>query len=490
MVTKHWVALLLGFIFLFSGRPHEDGIYTPPTPNVVIIFMDDLGYGDLGVYRKQSYATPHIDRLAREGMRFTEFYAVQAVCSASRAGLLTGCYPNRIGISGALFPYSGIALHPREQTIASVLKQKGYHTGMVGKWHLGSRPPHLPVHFGFDEYLGLPYSNDMWPVDYDGKPITDTSTYRGKYPPLPLLEDEQPIKIIRTLEDQGMLTQMYTRRAVSFIERQAGKPFFLYVAHSMPHVPIYASPDFLGKSGAGLFGDMMQEVDWSVGEILGALQRTGVLEHTLVIFTSDNGPWLSFGNHAGNTGGLREGKGTAWEGGVRVPFIAYWKGRISPGQVCDRMGVNIDILPTIASLTGAPLPALKIDGVDLSPLFRQPRANGPRDEFAYYYDRNNLKAIRKGKWKMVFPHQSQTYLNSGAIGANGFPGKTGQVKVAAALYDLEKDPGEQEDVQVQFPEIVKQLETIAEKYRAALGDDLNKRTGNEVRPAAQVNIIR
>lgn len=486
LLTILWSVLHLSF----AAMPQPEDPAADKRPNVVIINMDDLGYGDLGAYGQQAYATPNLDRLAKDGMRFTNFYSVQAVCSASRAGLLTGCYPNRVGISGALYPFSVIALDAREETIASILKKQGYQTAMVGKWHLGSQAPHLPTYFGFNEYLGLPYSNDMWPVDYDGKPITDTSIFRGKYPPLPLLEGERTVKFIQTLEDQGMLTQMYTRRAVSFIEQQAGKPFFLYVAHSMPHVPIYASPDFLGRSGAGLFADMMQEVDWSVGEIINALQRTGVLDQTLVIFTSDNGPWLTFGNHAGSSGGLREGKGTAWEGGVRVPFIAYWKGRIRPGQVCDRIGVNIDILPTVAALTGAPLPTLKIDGVDLSPLFRQPRAHGPRDEFAYYYDRNNLKAIRKGNWKLVFPHQSQTYLNNGAIGANGFPGKTGQVKVPMALYDLGRDPAEQKDLQKQFPDIVKQLEAIAEKYRQALGDELTQRTGSEVRPAAQVTLNR
>lgn len=477
---------LLPVVLFCCSSTGRSQVQKKPRPNVVIIFMDDLGYGDLNAYGKHDYATPHLDRLAREGKRFTSFYSAQAVCSASRAALLTGCYPNRVGIWAALNPNSPIALDTSETTIASMLKKAGYKTGMVGKWHLGSRKPYLPLHHGFDEYLGLPYSNDMWSVNYDGKPMTDTSAYRYKYPPLPLIDGDEPVKYIRTLEDQGLLTRTYTERAVSFINRNARQPFFLYYAHSMPHVPLYASPEFLGRSRAGLLGDVIEEVDWSVGEILGTLEKNGILGNTLILFTSDNGPWLTFGNHAGSSGGLREGKGTAWEGGVRVPLLAYWKGHIQPGTVSGGLASTIDLLPTIASICGSALPEKKIDGMDVSGLFFKRKAESPRKEFVYYYDRNHLKAIRDGKWKLVFPHTSQTYLNEGAIGRDGFPGKTAQVNVPMALYDLEKDERETTDLQGAYPDVVKRLSVAADRYRRMLGDEITGIRGTENRPAAQV----
>jgi len=454
-------------------------------PNVVIIFMDDMGYGDPACYNGLLYQTPNIDKLAAEGMRFTNFYAAQAVCSASRAALLTGCYPNRIGISGALAPWSKIALNPKEETIASVLKKSGYKTGMVGKWHLGSKAPYLPLHYGFDEYLGLPYSNDMWPVDYDGKPITDTTNNRIKYPILPLLEGDKPVRYIKTLEDQGELTSIYTKRATEFIKKNKNAPFFLYLAHSMVHVPIAASPRFKGKSKLGLFGDVMMEVDWSVGEVMKSLRENGIDQNTVVVFTSDNGPWLNFGNHAGNTGGFREGKGASFEGGQREPCIARWPGKIPAGTICNKISSTLDLLPTIAQLCGATLPANKIDGVNIaSLLFNQPEAN-PRDELAYYYKSNDLEAIRKGKWKLVFPHSSRTYKKY-LPGKDGYPAPTPEVPVELALYDLSSDPGETQDVKANHADIVSQLELVANKYREDLGDNLTKKTGANVRKPAFV----
>ena len=455
-------------------------------PNVVFILMDDMGYGDIGPTGGFPYHTPNLDKLAAEGMRFTNFYAAQGVCSASRAAYMTGCYPNRIGISGALFHFSSIALNPDEETLPELLKEKGYATGMVGKWHLGCKPPYLPLQNGFQEYLGLPYSNDMWPVNYDGSKLTDTNNFRSKFVPLPLIDGNSTTRIISTLDDQAELTGMYTRRATEFIHKNSKKPFFLYVAHSMPHVPIAASKDFRGKSGAGLYGDVMQEIDASVGSILKALEQEGLTNNTLVIFTSDNGPWLSFGDHAGSSGGLREGKGTAWEGGVRVPMIMKYPGHIQAGAICNQVATGMDILPTVVGVCGARLPVKKIDGMDLRALFSSDNKIIVRDEFAYYYDVNSLKAIRKGQWKLVLPHNSQTYKNPGAIGGNGYPGKTGNVPVPKALYDLRTDPGETYDLQDRFPEIVAQLEKIAEKYREELGDDLTKRVGKGVRPAAVV----
>ena len=455
--------------------------------NVVIIFMDDMGYGDPECYGGGPYHTPNINKLAADGMRFTNFYVAQAVCSASRSALLTGCYPTRLGISGALNHRSKIALNPSEETIAELLKAKGYRTGMVGKWHLGNRQPYLPLQQGFDEYLGLPYSNDMWPVYFDGKPMTDTSNFRSTYPPLPLYQDNKIIQTINTLDDQSQLTKMYTERAVQFIEKNKHQPFFLYLAHAMVHVPIAASASFKGSSGAGLFGDVMQEVDWSVGEVVKALKKNGLSENTLVIFTSDNGPWLTFGNHAGNSGGLREGKGTAWDGGLRVPCIMSWPGKIAPGSICTNLATTMDILPTLAGICNASLPSKKIDGLNIIDLLKgKPNAN-PRDEFAYYYDYNSLKAIRKGNWKLVFPANSQTYAKSGAIGGDGFPGKYGSDTVRLSLYNLRTDPGEERDVKEQHLEIVSELSIIADKYRKEIGDGLTNQKGIAVRPAAKID---
>jgi len=284
--------------------------------------MDDMGNGDLSCTGALEYETPAIDELAREGIRFTNFLDAQAVCSASRAGLLTGCYPNRIGISGALFPNSKVGLNGNEITIGEMLKAKGYSTAIIGKWHLGDNKPFMPLQQGFDQYFGLPYSNDMWPVDFHGQPATDERKVR--FPVLHIFEGNEKKIPVTTLDDQAQLTRLYTERAVSFIKGNQSKPFFLYLAHSMPHVPINASAKFKGKSKQGLYGDVMMEVDWSVSEIMKALKEAKLDNNTLVIFTSDNGPWLNFGNHAGSTGGLREGKGTSFEGGVRVPCIMRW----------------------------------------------------------------------------------------------------------------------------------------------------------------------
>ena len=486
--------MMLLFVLLFTSfkKPHHHEVKkvnekqhianTPP--NVVIILMDDMGFGDMECYGGFPYHTPHINKLADDGMRFTNFYVGQAVCSASRCALLTGCYPTRLGISGALMPDSKIALNPKEETIAEVLKAAGYKTGMIGKWHLGSKEPFLPLQQGFDEYLGLPYSNDMWPVDYNGKPL-DTSTFRGKYPPLPLIEGNKPIRFIRTLDDQAELTTIYTERAVSFINKNKSHPFFLYLAHSMPHVPIAASSKYKGKSGAGLYGDVMEEVDWSVGEVLKALDKNGLSKNTFVIFTSDNGPWLTFGNHAGSTGGFREGKGTAWEGGLRVPCIMKWPGKIAAGSICNGLTATMDLMPTLVSICNAKLPTKKIDGVNILPLLEQKTDTDPRTDFVYYYDEKNLKAVRSGQWKLVFPCTSRTYNRPGAIGADGYPGKYFDDSVSLALYDLRTDPGEARDVKEMHPEIVQQISLIADKYRKELGDGLTHQEGSEVRPAAK-----
>jgi arylsulfatase len=466
-------ALLLAAGLAAGGCARTDDL-----PNVVLIFTDDQGYADVGVYGATGFSTPHLDRLAAEGMRFTDFHVSQAVCSASRISLLTGAYAQRVSILGALGPFAEVGINPDEMTIAEMLKERGYATGIVGKWHLGHLEEFLPLQHGFDEYLGLPYSNDMWPIDYDGRPATGGN--KASYPPLPLVDGIETVETIDDLAGQATLTTRYTERAVSFIERHSHEPFFLYLAHSMPHVPLGVSDKFEGHSAQGMYGDVIEEIDWSVGEVLAALDRQGLADNTLVIFTSDNGPWLNFGNHAGSTGPLREGKGTAFEGGVRVPAIIRWPGRIEPGSVNGRMASTIDILPTLAAITGAPLPELPIDGVDIVPLLEGDESTNPRDRFYYYYG-GELRAVREGKFKRVYQHRTRSYLGV-EPGMGGLAGPYTFPTVPAALYDLENDIGETTDVSADHPEIVRRLDALADSVREALGDRLTGRSGTEVRP--------
>ena len=447
------------------------------TPNIILIFMDDLGYGDLSCYGAVDIHTPNIDKLAAEGIRFTNFMSAQAVCSASRAALMTGAYPNRVGISGALSPNSTVGLAREEMTIADLLKQKNYATGIFGKWHLGDAKEFLPLQQGFDEYLGIPYSNDMWPVDYDGEPARNGSI-KLQYPPLPLIKNDRPINIIKTLEDQAKLTELLTTEAIRFIKRNKHKPFFAYIPHPMPHVPINASPRFKGKSKRGLYGDVIQEVDYHVGRIIKTLKEEGLEENTLVIFTSDNGPWLNFGDHAGSTGGLREGKGTSFEGGQREPCIMRWKGVIPTGIVSNQLASTIDILPTLATLVEVPLPEKKIDGVDISSVLKGDLHITPRKTFLYYYRRNSLEAVRRDNWKLVFEHRGRSYVGQ-KPGVGGFPGNAPEdVLFLEALYNLEADPTESHDISGNHPEIVSALKLLAEEARKELGDDLQKVPGS------------
>lgn len=449
-------------------------------PNFVIIFMDDLGYGDISNFGAIDYKTPNIDMMVNEGMLFTNFYSAQAVCSASRAGLLTGTYPNRIGINGALMPYSNHGINENEVTIAEILKEKGYATGIFGKWHLGHHKKFLPNNHGFDTYLGIPYSNDMWPVDFDGNQISDTSSWRKKsYPQLPLIKDLEKVEEIKTLEDQAKLTTLYTEKSVEFIESNIDKPFFLYLPHTMPHVPIAVSEKFLGKSKQGLYGDLMMELDWSVGEIIKTLKKNNILENTLVIFTSDNGPWLNFGNHAGSTGGLREGKGTSFEGGQRVPTVMMWPNVIPKGKIANQLSSTIDLLPTITNIVDGTLPQHKIDGVDIIEIL-EGNESEPRDHFFYYYGRNNLEAVRKGKWKLLLPHSSRSY--KGVLPKNdGHPGPYKRIETGLELYNLRRDPGEEYDVIKLYPEIAEELKELAELARKDMGDNLTGREGLNVR---------
>ncbi len=455
---------------------------TKAQPNIILINIDDMGYGDTEPYGSTGYATPNFNKLAKEGMRFTHFYAAQAVCSPSRAALLTGCYPNRLGLAGALMPWSPKALNTSEETIASLLKKSGYSTGMLGKWHLGSKPPFLPLHFGFDSFYGIPYSHDMWPMDYNGNPITDTANWRIRFPPLPVLEGDQQVATISSLEQQATLTGTLTEKAVEFIFKNKNHPFFLYLAHPMPHVPLAVSKKFRGKTTEGLFGDVISELDWSIGRVMEVLDQAGLANNTILIVTSDNGPWLSFGNHAGSSGGLREGKGTAWDGGTRIPCFIRWPGKVAAGSICSQLLTNMDILPTIVTAAKASMPKQKIDGLDFLPLLTGKANNTPREVFYVYYDANSLKLIRYKQWELVLPHTSQAYTQ-GSPGKDGKPGPTPVVPVPMALYNLTHDPGTVFDVQKQYPGIVAQLLQYAETAREDLGDDLTNRQGKNIRAA-------
>ncbi|MBI2824075.1 MAG: sulfatase [Planctomycetia bacterium] len=462
----------------------------PPAtpPNIVIIFCDDVGYGDIGCFGATGYTTPNIDRMAKEGVRFTRFYVAQPVCSASRSALMTGCYPSRVGIKGALNPMAKIGISDGEMTMAELVKQKDYATAIFGKWHLGHLPQFLPTHHGFDEYFGLPYSNDMWPLhpDYLPPPAGAPARRQG-YPSLPLVEGDKVVIPDVTSKEQRQLTTWYTEHAVSFIERNKARPFLLYVPQTMAHVPLHVSDKFQGKSERGMYGDVMEEIDWSVGQILEAIKRAGLDERTLVIFTSDNGPWLPYGNHGGSAGPLREGKGTCWEGGVREPFVARWPGKIPAGTVCSEPAMTIDLLPTIARLTGAPLPKHKIDGLDIWPLLSgEPGAKNPHDAYFFYFADNELQAVTSGRHKLQLPHTYRSMADKPG-GRDGRPAGGEARKIEKPeLYDLEADIGEKTDIAAEHPDTVARLLALAEGAREDLGDTLTNRVGRGVRPPGRV----
>lgn len=463
-------------------------------PNIVLIFTDDMGWGDLPGFTPDSpIKTPNIDRLIAEGTRFTDFYVVQAVCTASRAALMSGCYANRVGLEGALNHTSPTGINPNEELLPELLGRQGYATAMFGKWHLGLPPFFAPSHNGFDEWLGIPYSNDN---------TTYHPVLADSMPPLPLFDGDE---VIETDPDQRLFTRRFTERAVAFIEKNREQPFFLYVPHVMPHVPIFASDEFRGRSAKGLYGDVIEEIDWSVGEIVNAIDRLGLAENTLLIFTNDNGPFLSYGSHAGSSGELRGGKLTTFEGGVRVPMVARWPGKVPAGRDCDTPLMSIDLLPTLCTLAGAPLPQEKIDGVDVSPvLLGTPAAKADRDGLIFYAG-SELQAVRAGRWKLHFPHRylvvngatrtdgkpagygrlaPQSITNSGI---SGIASRHGYVvrDLPLSLFDLETDRGETTDVAAEHPEVVKRLTGIADRYRRALGDSLTGISGTENRPVGR-----
>lgn len=433
-------------------------------PNIVLIFADDLGSGDLSCYGHPTIRTPHLDRLAADGIRFTQFYSAAPLCSPSRAALMTGRYPVRSGINFVLFPDSQGGLPDSELTIAQLLKQQGYATQIVGKWHLGHLPPYLPTRHGFDHYFGIPFSNDMsltTNVVYDevarkrgGPPRPPRAMERYRtLPGIPLMRDEQ---VLESDPDQTQLTARYTAEATGFLRKAAAakQPFFLYFAHTMPHVPLFASERFRGKSRGGLFGDTVEELDWSVGEIRKTLAELKLEQDTLILFTSDNGATVQLGDYGGSNGPLREGKGTTWDGGYREPFIASWKSRIAPGRVSGDVASTLDIFPTLARLAGATAPKdLALDGRDLAPLLWE-NTGRPQADF-FYYHAGALHGMRRGPWKLRFPNPAQ-------------PEKV-------ELYHLESDVAERFNVAAHHADLVAQMRDAIATHQAGFQPAVTQR---------------
>lgn len=431
-------------------------------PNFVLIFIDDMGYGDIGPYGSKLNRTPNLDRMASEGMKLTSFYAAP-VCSASRAQLLTGCYAPRVSVPGVFFPAGPKGLNPKELTVADYLRDLGYATTCVGKWHLGDQPDFLPTRQGFDHYFGIPYSNDMQRNSLeDGRRVT------------PLLRDE---KVAELLEDEGQrrVTREYTEEAVRFIKENKEKPFFLYLPHTAMHVPLFPHDDFVGRSKNGTYGDWVEEVDWSVGQILDTLRRNGLSEKTLVLFTSDNGPWASKGAAGGVSGPLRGSKGCTLEGGVREPTIAWWPGTVEAGSSSDGIAGTTDVLPTFVSLAqGTVNKSVKIDGVDISPLLLGKSSESPRDTW-YYYQGTNLQAVRSGPWKLAITPQS--------LGM-GIRERPDDLRSAGErLYNLDEEIGEITNLADKHPDVVARLRKLADEMIADIGSG---KAGPGVRPAGIV----
>jgi len=428
------------------------GIFQTP-PNFIVVFCDDLGYGDIGCFGSTKHRTPNIDFMAQEGVKFTSFYSASGLCTPSRASLMTGCYPRRIdmhvngrkaGMKQVLFPVDPKGLNPDEITVADLLKTKGYSTACIGKWHLGDQPEFLPTKQGFDYYFGIPYSNDM-----------GAGNKSFNYPPLPLLRNE---KVIEVEPDQTLFTRRFTEETVKYIKANKTNPFFIYLAHPMPHDPPAASEEFRGKSANGIYGDAVEELDWSVGEILSALKREGLDERTLVIFTSDNGAASQWG---GSNAPLSGWKGFTMEGSMRMPCVMRWPEKIKAGTVCNELSSTMDLLPTFAELSGAKTPADRIiDGRNISQLLFNPaKARSPHEVF-YYCMLDQLQAVRYGKWKLHLPLEAK----------RKYYHREGTEKCEAKLFDLEADVAETKNVAAAHPDIVRRLLKFAEQARTDLGD--------------------
>ena len=416
-------------------------------PNFIVIMADDLGYNDLSCFGSELISTPNLDKMASEGMRFTDFYAAAPVCTPTRAALMTGCYPLRVSLPTVINYKSAVGISSEEITVAQLLKSRGYATGCIGKWHLGWQKKFLPTRHGFDSYFGLPFSNDM--------PYNDLGT--------PLIRNEEIIEQPAVLET---LTERYTDEAIKFITKNQHRPFFLYLPHTFPHTPLAVSDRFKGKSKRGLYGDVVECLDWSVGQALATLKNLDLDDNTLVIFTSDNGPWLIRNQDGGSAKPLRSGKGSTWEGGMREPTIMRWPGHIPAGTECSEVASVMDILPTLAGLAGAKVPADRIiDGKDIRPLIEgRAGATSPHEAF-FYYRLEQLQAVRCGRWKLVVPHRD---MNA-------------KVDVPLALYDLKADIGETTDVSARYPSIVKRLQGLIERMREDLGDQITGAPGKNRR---------
>ncbi|HXX94867.1 MAG TPA: sulfatase [Planctomycetota bacterium] len=440
-------------------------------PNIVLILMDDMGYGDIAPFNGRTpNRTPHLDRMAREGMKLTSFYAAP-VCTPSRAQILTGCYAKRVSLPVVIFPASPIGLGAEEHTLAGLLKEQGYATTAIGKWHVGDQPEFLPTRRGFDHYFGLPYSNDMG-GEWDG--AEDAPSAKRK-PPLPLVRDEKVIETVSPAE-QDRLTERYTDEAVKFIREHKDDPFFLYLAHTAVHVPLHPGAAFRGKSANGTYGDWVEEGDASAGRVLDTIRELKLDDHTLVIFTSDNGPWLTQGRNGGVAGPLRGGKGGTFEGGVREPTIAWWPGHVASGTTCDAPLGNIDFLPTFTRLAGGSVPAdRKIDGADFLPLLLGQAKESPR-EAHYYFSGNRLEAVRSGPWKLAVAPQSEGTGKAKAEDGAKRP-------FEPRLFNLDTDIGESTDVAAQHPDVVQRLQDLAARMDADLG---MVKAGPGVRPPGRV----
>ena len=446
-------------------------------PNIVFILTDDLGYADLSSYGSEFINTPNLDDMALDGAKLTSYYSSQAVCSASRAAILTGAYSNRIGINGAFGPKSKRGINQNELLISEMLKENGYKTGIFGKWHLGDADIFLPTRHGFDEFFGILFSNDMWPF----------------HPEIPhafpddllLYKNENPIE---TLIDQSDLTKRITDESIRFINENKNNPFFLYIPHPQPHVPLFASKEFKGSTGKGLYADVITEIDFSVGRVLKALDENGLSENTIVVFTSDNGPWLSYGDHAGSSGIFREGKGTAWEGGQRVPCIVKYPNKINSGTVIDEPLMGIDWLPTFANVTGSRMSSNKIDGKNIWPLLISETRKSPHEALYFYYRANELHAVRSGEWKLYFP-RSYRSLNGRNGGKDGIPVKYEQNVVnEKQLYNLKEDPSELNNIVNDHPNIVSKLEKMGNLARYDLGDKLTNVEGKGTRDVGTIKL--
>ena len=454
--------LLIGLLIFSCGKNET-------TPNIVFILTDDLGYGDLSSYGSKTINSENIDQLAKDGIKLTSYYAAQPVCSASRAAVLTGVYPNRIGIHNAFGPNSNSGISHSELTLAEMLKENGYSTGIFGKWHLGSKKEFFPTNHGFDEFYGILYSNDMWrwhPEYPEGYP-EDLLLYRNENP-------------IMEIIDQSDLTKDITSESINFIKRNKNNPFFLYIAHPQPHVPLFVSKDFENITGNGLYADVITEIDYSVGRVLRSLEENKLTENTIIVFTSDNGPWLSYGNHSGSSGIYREGKGTTWEGGVRVPSIIKFPNKLK-SRVIDEPVMAIDWMPTFAELTNSKLSENKIDGKNIWPLLTGEISSSPHEELYFYYRVNELHSIRMNDWKI---HFTRTYrsLNGRPGGIDGIPVKYDMNVIEQnELYNLKNDPRELYNVYNEFPEIAKKMEELGEMARNELGDNLSGKKGMGMR---------